>query len=206
MPYNQINLDEKYLIYSPSGGFNNQREELESAVEVAFLLNRTLFVPMAGKHTSFWMRYGMLRPERNEVVPMDHVLDLDYLGSYETGVRLVPLNNTIYRLVSNFVKVFGPKSVSMISPKDMKSAEVLKLRSNRQPLIYLHGKGMYHLFFAISTMVKVRRRTRYAPHMRQMALRVAMHTFPEGFDFVFLPTILFSPYYRLSPCSNNHEK
>jgi len=55
LPYNFILPGERYLIYSPSGGFNNQREELESAVQIALMTNRTLLAPMAGKHTSFWL-------------------------------------------------------------------------------------------------------------------------------------------------------
>jgi hypothetical protein len=181
IPYNEINAGERYLIYSPSGGFNNQREEMEAAVEIALLLNRTLFVPMAARHTSMWQKYASLRPETNDLVPMDLILDFEYLSAFDTGVRLVPLNTTVYRHVTRFLKAVGPNSAAMISPYNMKGPDVIKLRSDRHPLLYLHGKGMYHMFFAVSTMVKVRRQTRYAKHMRDMAVRLVEKTFPEGF-------------------------
>jgi len=53
-PYNDYVPGRKYFIYSPSGGWNNQRECLENAMEIGKLLNRTVYVPMAGKHTQFW--------------------------------------------------------------------------------------------------------------------------------------------------------
>ena len=110
---------------------------------------------------------------------MDHIVDFDYLEGF--GAKIVALNDTVFRTVQDFSKRMGQGSVVMFSPVDMDGDGVLRLRRSKAPLLYLHGKGMYHNFFAISTMVKVRRRTRYAAHMRHMALRVVKDAFPDGF-------------------------
>jgi hypothetical protein len=39
-PYNEYLPNQRYVVYSPSGGLNNQREELEAAMQIAVLLNR----------------------------------------------------------------------------------------------------------------------------------------------------------------------
>lgn len=40
LEYNRIVDGKRYFMYSPSGGFNNQRKELEYALKIAKLLNR----------------------------------------------------------------------------------------------------------------------------------------------------------------------
>ena len=40
LEYNQVVSGKRYFMYSPSGGFNNQRKELEYGLMIAKLLNR----------------------------------------------------------------------------------------------------------------------------------------------------------------------
>lgn len=41
LEYNRVLPGERYFMYSPSGGFNNQRKELEYGLKISKLLNRT---------------------------------------------------------------------------------------------------------------------------------------------------------------------
>lgn len=69
----------KYFMYSPSGGFNNQRAEVEYGLLISRLLNRTLIVPMAGKHSTWWTRYDRL--DKASLLPFDYILDFSQLDA-----------------------------------------------------------------------------------------------------------------------------
>ena len=88
--YNQVDDGARYFVYSPSGGFNNQRKELESAMRVAIVLNRTLLVPMIAKHTSGWSRYHDLTNE--SLLPADVLLDFKLMEQYSPKLKIVPMN------------------------------------------------------------------------------------------------------------------
>jgi hypothetical protein len=162
----------KYLVYSPSGGFNNQREELECAMEIARLTNRTLFVPPVGKHEQLWRAYDKLRGSR-DLFPMDRVLDFPYLETY--GLKLVPLDMAVSPFVLKFSQEQGAGKVRVWENFGTWHREDVmeRLVPDRHALVFLHGEGMYHRWFLVSTMIQVKRHVRYAPYLRQLALRVA---------------------------------
>lgn len=86
-------------MYSPSGGFNNQRKELEYSLKIAALLNRSLLVPLAAKHSSRWVKYHEL--EYADTLPMDYILDFNALAQF--GTPIVPLNVTMRDMESRLV-------------------------------------------------------------------------------------------------------
>ena len=54
LTYNVLDPSQKYFLYSPSGGFSNQRAEIENAMMIGKILNRTVIIPEIGKHAQMW--------------------------------------------------------------------------------------------------------------------------------------------------------
>lgn len=102
--YNEVKDGERYFVYSPSGGFNNQRKELESAMRIAIVLNRTLLVPMIAKHTSGWSKYHDLKNE--SLLPADVLLDFELMKRYSPKLKLVPMNIPVKQLEEKFKVCF----------------------------------------------------------------------------------------------------
>jgi hypothetical protein len=180
-PYNEYVPGRRYFIYSPSGGWNNQRECLENAVQIGVLLNRTVLVPMAGKHTQFWQGYHRLRSSR-DLFPADRILDFPYLESY--GVRLVPINVSVAHFVNGFVRKNGLNKILTIFHPERENwhkAEALTLLKESRPLIFLKGAEMYHHWFDSLTMTRLKQFVRYAPYLRQLSVRIANEALGKHF-------------------------
>lgn len=175
-PYNEMVPGEKYFLYSPSGGFNNQREELTNAMEIARVLNRTLYVPMAARHTSFYSVYERLSGPA-DLFPMDRILDFPHMEAY--GVRTVPLNTTVLRMAARFAKEMGPNSVEILYhpslPNPVESwhlDDVVQLRRFKKPLLFIRGKGFYHHWFSSGVLTRIRKHTRYSEYLRRLSMRI----------------------------------
>jgi len=93
-PYNLIegDEDEKFFVYTPSGGFNNQLASFIAGMCLARLSGRTLIAPMAGKHSNYFD--GYMRLTLDDLLPMDQLLDFEHLEKVP-GIRLVPMNVTL---------------------------------------------------------------------------------------------------------------
>jgi len=98
-PHNILLEGEKGLIYSPSGGYNNQLAEFAAALGLAKRYNRSLLVPMVMRHSDFWNGYEAL--DASEGLPFDHCVDFAVLN---TSVPLVPLNMTMRDFMIPFYK------------------------------------------------------------------------------------------------------
>jgi len=163
------------VLFSPNGGFNNQREELESAMHMAVLLNRTLYVPMAGKHSQLWHAYDVLRGD--SLFPMDRVLDFGMMRTYR-GLRLAPLNESVAAFAARFARARGAGSIRRLSGFEAwHQPEVARLREDRHALLFFHGAGMFHRWFPVETMLAVKKHVRYAPYLRRLAVRIAREHF-----------------------------
>lgn len=175
-PYNHRSPGERYMIYSPGGGFSNQRKEIEYAVVIAQILNRTLYVPMCGRHTNTWRNYAKLKGS-SDLFPMDRILDLPFLP-LPRG-RVVPLNITVSELVYqkfNQTEVHRvPRFASLYERKD-----VAALRSIVSPLLYFRGNGFYHQWFSEATMLPVQRRTRFTQYIRELAMALTAQSVLGG--------------------------
>lgn len=95
VPYNQIYNNDKYFVYSPTGGLSNQLIELAIALEICTMLNRTLIAPMIGKHTSGFRLHESLAP--TDLFPMDRILDFNLL---QQKVNVIPLNISVPKFIS----------------------------------------------------------------------------------------------------------
>lgn len=83
--------DEKYFVYSPSGGLNNQRMEFEYSLHISKMLGRTLLIPMLAPHTSLWRNYQKVK--FSDLCPVHLIFDVKCLESY--GPKVIPLNMSI---------------------------------------------------------------------------------------------------------------
>jgi len=61
LQYNELDPEQKYLLYTPSGGMTNQVLELINAMHMAQLLGRTLYFPMIGRHSNLVHGYNALK-------------------------------------------------------------------------------------------------------------------------------------------------
>ena len=172
VPYGELRTDERYLVYSPSGGWSNQMWELATALILARQANRTLVVPMAAKHTNGWGRYALLGED--SLVPMDRVLDLEHMerafaSEAPRRRRLVPLDRPLEpwwedarrRLPKHFTQTINIESAGE-SKEDARKA----LLKSKAGAVFLHGHGFYDLWFSVPQMVDVRRFVRPAPASR----------------------------------------
>lgn len=181
-PYNEYDPGQRYILYHPSGGFSNQRMEIEYAVEIGKLLNRTVYVPMCGRHTNGWEAYNALR-EGSDLFPMDRILDFPFMQTYDHRVRVVPLNITVSGFVSKFVKANGVESLLAIpySKNYYGREQVIKWRQLKQPVIFFKGSGFFHPWFPESTMNEVRKHVRFTKYLRDLAIRVTQAALGEKF-------------------------
>lgn len=181
-PYDEYVPGERYVLYSPSGGFSNQRLELEYAVEIGKMLNRTVYVPMAARHTNGWEAYNELDGPEN-LFPMDRVVDFPFVRTYDRRTRLVPLGTPIKKFLSDFLKKNGQNAMlAFYNPKTWGKNDVLKLRGFTQPLIMFRGPGFLHNWFSWQTMVQIRRHVRFTKYLRELAMKIAKEAFgEEGF-------------------------
>mmetsp|Transcript_16596 Transcript_16596/g.28734 ORF Transcript_16596/g.28734 Transcript_16596/m.28734 type:complete len:810 (+) Transcript_16596:647-3076(+) len=89
---NQVDPSKKYFVYQPSGGFNNQRIQLEEALVICMTLNRTCVLPHAAQHTNFYMRYNLLAAAKT--TSMQRVFDFEALNQI-VDVLSIPSNMTL---------------------------------------------------------------------------------------------------------------
>lgn len=171
--YNYISNDKsiKYFMFSPSGGYANQLVELESAILIAHFLNRTLLVPMCGRHTNGWGNYDRL--DLDELYPFDKLLDFRKLKEY--GVPIVPLNITI-RMMHHYINHNYPAGQLHILRDDtkMKKMDVHDVKkwnhSYKARFLFVTGKGMYHRWFPTPLYVHLKKYIRPSKFIRDYAI------------------------------------
>lgn len=177
--YNEFNLspefDEKYVLYNPTGGWNNQRECFEYALEIGKLLNRTVLVPMSSKHASSWSKY--LAFPQSELFPLDRILNFKTIWKYH---RAKPLNRTVNAIANAMKKILGPSRVKnefyeIFRPYkvDWGAQDVLEWRSINAKVIYLKGHVMYHKWFSTPKIVQIRQHMQYTDWIRASAIEAA---------------------------------
>jgi hypothetical protein len=107
--YGKLNAKELYFMYSPSGGFSNQRVELENALMIGRMLNRTVLVPPIGKHTQMWWKYEALLPVH--LYPADCVLDFARLLAIQ---KVVPFEEPIAQFLVRVEKQLGKEKINRV--------------------------------------------------------------------------------------------
>mmetsp|Transcript_21839 Transcript_21839/g.38608 ORF Transcript_21839/g.38608 Transcript_21839/m.38608 type:complete len:671 (+) Transcript_21839:2-2014(+) len=67
----------RYFVYQPSGGFNNQRIQMEIALNICILTKRTCVIPHAAQHTNYYFRYNLHPAEY--LISMQRIFDFERL-------------------------------------------------------------------------------------------------------------------------------
>jgi len=168
----------KYFIYSPSGGFNNQRIEMETAMIISKMLNRTLIVPPMGKHSSFYGRYELLTP--TQVVPMDKIFDFRVMNEF---VPCVPIGN--FRLISYVKELQARYDVRILFHHERQNWQerdiIPQMGRVRSRILFLRGAEMYHNWnFAHSHTSKMFTTVRFTEGIRRVASDCIFSAFPDG--------------------------
>lgn len=171
LEYNDIyNQNEKYLMYSPSGGWSNQLVCMESALQIGRILNRTVLIPMAARHTNGWGNYNRL--EMDSLFPMDRLLDMEHMKKLHP---VIPLNITVDEMRKYMLHSFPKPYLHTIRDDDKLDKytidDVKKWNSIQAKFLFITGKGMYHRWFATPIYVQIRSYIRYAKYIRDFALK-----------------------------------
>mmetsp|Transcript_6235 Transcript_6235/g.7582 ORF Transcript_6235/g.7582 Transcript_6235/m.7582 type:complete len:493 (+) Transcript_6235:231-1709(+) len=169
LEYNVVPRDgRKYFMFTPSGGFNNQRICLEYAVRIGKILNRSVIAPMAGKHLNFWHRY--YNQSLDTLVPMDTLLDFEYLQTY--GTDLIPTNIPLKQLEKQ-LKEEGRLQVIYKKYRAMwKESEIPTQLGSDAEILMLKGPTMYHKWFSPETIEHTRTYVVYSKLVRRTAFEI----------------------------------
>jgi len=76
----------KYFFYQPSGGWNNQRLLMESALIICKLLNRTCILPPAAPHSNYFNNYNNI--PASAIVGMPRVINMEALNQVVSAVAV----------------------------------------------------------------------------------------------------------------------
>jgi hypothetical protein len=183
--YNEMSAGERYLTYTPSGGWGNQLIELLCATALAMRRNRTVVVPMHARHSSMWTSY--LELEQADLVPMDHVLDMRALSEL-TGARFLPLSIPLARWLSEVeqgghvsggagavrARVYSIPSSGLRFPKEGRKAwrrveREVDVDGEKDALILFRGGFYSWAWLNYDWLSKVR----FAPYLQEMAAAAA---------------------------------
>lgn len=187
--YNIEEPGHKYLLYSPSGGFNNQLACMLSASYLAKKYNRTLIVPPNGKHSS--MAWGYYALKESDVTPMDHALDFQFM-SEKLGVRLLALNTTIKNYHKRYLLakrrestkrldvIHAPKRAGFYnSPPSVLKKYVEMGQKSKKPFLWFEGR-FYTKYWAIK--YKLYKYIRYSPYLRTLSTNIVNEMFNGTFN------------------------
>ena len=198
--------NQSFFVYSPSGGLNNQRMEIEYALHISKLLKRTLLVPMLGPHTSLWHNYRKVA--RSNLCPADFIFDIQNFETY--GPKVMPLNCTIDALEQVLVEL--PQALATIvyhreRRRDWHADEVRsELRPIRSKVVFLKGPTsklfrflafvrmvddgncalVFHNWFPPYIITAVRSKSRYTAGVRRLALKLVDASLPRAFNALHL--------------------
>ena len=171
--YHNMTLEAKtqYFIYSPSGGFNNQRIELEYALMICRILNRVLIVPPMGKHSSFYGRYELLTPA--QMVPMDKIFDFETIARFNPAIPLG--NQKVVAFVQSLInRGYDVKTIFHQERIGWKEADVYAyLVPITSKVLFLRGAEMYHQWdFNVNLAHQMYTTIRFTQGIRQVAMNV----------------------------------
>jgi hypothetical protein len=89
--------EERFFLFQPSGGMNNQRIILEMALAICLITNRTCVLPHAAQHTNYPLRYNLHTVDR--LLSFQRIFDMDKLREAGVRVRTIPENQTLLEFV-----------------------------------------------------------------------------------------------------------
>lgn len=217
-PYNEFNPDEKHVLYTASGGFNNQIRELVAGLILAKATNRTLLVPPAGTHSSLYRSY--LKLKQKDVIPMDHCIDFQHLEKV-TGVKMIALNITIGAFHRNFLQsaderrvkgdllssdvehasvIFAKKLLAM-NIRNSKKVKAAILSKTTKPVAFIYGP-----FYSLQRIIErgsIFEEIRPSPFLMNFAKRLTDVTFGENEPYNAMHVRLgdFFHFYRTNAIS-----
>lgn len=139
---------EKFFIYQPSGGWNNQRLLLENAMVVCMLLKRTCIVPPASPHSNYYRNYNQI--PSTGVVSMSRVLNFEALNQV-VRVRTPPKGHTLSSFLEQ--EVFPKHSVRTVIKDISKWQKGYLIKWGERDMVRLFGNvSAQFLYFANQTM------------------------------------------------------
>ena len=137
----------KYFVYQPSGGINNQRKQLENAMIICRLTNRTCIAPPIAPHSNYFYNYN--RVPAKGVVSSQRLFNLREL-SVAGPVQSVPEGMTFLDFVEEMEKHYTVQTVAR-DVRRFKPGTLLKWDERSIKRLYSRTKAQV-LYFANQTM------------------------------------------------------
>uniref|UniRef100_A0A7S2S375 O-fucosyltransferase family protein n=1 Tax=Mucochytrium quahogii TaxID=96639 RepID=A0A7S2S375_9STRA len=179
----------KYILYNPSGGFNNQLQTLFQMAAYAKMIGRVLLVPPNAKHANG--AQGFLRLKDKDVIPMDQCLDFAYLSKH-WGIEMMPLgcalSHSIYMIKTKHKVTYEEYQVD----KNTSTHQAFLLGrkmvgQNSAQVIFLRG----HVYGLTPKFTYTAVRTRYSPFFNEIALAVKKHILGEFYTAMHIRLYYF---------------
>ena len=148
---------EKFFVYQPSGGLNNQRIQLEHALIVCRITNRTCVIPHATKHKNKWPHYN--EQKVNDVASMQEIFDFELISRIARAVT-IPLKYTMVEWVEemkrqkysfevvdrDFKRVKDPSHFHQYNEADIKTIYADDRNIAARDILYFSKASMWHSF------------------------------------------------------------
>lgn len=87
----------KYFLYQPSGGWNNQRIQLENAILICRLTNRICILPPVSRHTNYYYNYNVQTGDR--LLSIQRVLNIPLINETMVEVATIPQGKSFVEFV-----------------------------------------------------------------------------------------------------------
>ena len=151
-PNKPIGDNPKYFMYQASGGWNNQRILLESAMVICKLLNRTCIAPPASPHSNYFVNYNKI--PASAVVSMSQVLNFEELNKVIPVVTIPQgmtfktfLDNEIFKTPRKYSVRTIFRDFTKYKPGAMKTwaeNDIIRLFGNEQAdVLYFSNQTMW---------------------------------------------------------------
>uniref|UniRef100_A0A7S2RHH6 GDP-fucose protein O-fucosyltransferase 2 n=1 Tax=Mucochytrium quahogii TaxID=96639 RepID=A0A7S2RHH6_9STRA len=187
----EIELDpkKKYIMYNPSGGFNNQLLTLMQVAAYAKMIGRAILVSPNAKHMDGAINF--MHSTNNQVVPMDQCLDLQYL-SKKWGVELVPLGYSQKHCIDMIKAKPGVTFKPYRVDKNTTYSEYLEIGKelvlkNAPQVAFLRG----HVYAGMPLVHPIGTIVRYSPFFDEIARAVREHVLGDEYTAMHIRLLYF---------------
>jgi len=187
----EIELDpkKKYLMYNPSGGFNNQLLTLIEVAAYAKTIRRAILVSPNARHTNGDVSY--LKSRNNDVIPMDQCIDFQYLSKM-WGVELIPFGYS-QKYCIELIKAKPDVTYKEYKvQRNTTLSEYMRLgrklvKKNSPQVAFLRG----HVYRTLPRVHPIASIVRYSPFFDEIARAVREHILGDEYTAMHIRLLYF---------------
>lgn len=194
---------EKFFMYRYNGGFNNQRDDLETALllTTAFFPDRTLVVPVISSHMHFASEMW-----RHHTLPADVVFDAQLILESSPHLKVIAMTTLLVMRDFSAIKIASlVMDTEERKKKPLRRAQIERLARawKNEQVVYFGGDSMWQSFgFTSEERRRASRHVRFESHFRRAALSAITTLFsPQPGGYVSTH-IREGDFYKAHPNAN----